>query len=102
GNLLGVITTGIVNDEVWWKSPTADPGITLTLSSMVIILSHYYGIKMRGTKHYLKTYVTPVWFIFPIKIVEEFANTLTLALRLFGNFSPGEVLLGLLVALTTT
>src|SRR5699024_5020949 len=32
GNLLGVITTGIVNDEVWWKSPTADPGITLTLS----------------------------------------------------------------------
>src|SRR5699024_3004663 len=48
GNLLGVITTGIVNDEVWWKSPTADPGITLTLSSMVIILSHYYGIKMRG------------------------------------------------------
>src|SRR5699024_3377498 len=61
GNLLGVITTGIVNDEVWWKSPTADPGITLTLSSMVIILSHYYGIKMRGTKHYLKTYVTPVW-----------------------------------------
>ncbi|HLR24019.1 MAG TPA: F0F1 ATP synthase subunit A [Pseudogracilibacillus sp.] len=102
GNLLGVITTGIVNDEVWWKSPTADPGITLTLSSMVIILSHYYGIKMRGTKHYLKTYVTPVWFLFPIKIVEEFANTLTLGLRLFGNLFAGEVLLGLLVGLTTT
>jgi len=102
GNLLGVITTGIVNDEVWWKSPTADPGVTLTLSSMVIILSHYYGIKMRGTKHYLKTYITPVWFLFPIKIVEEFANTLTLGLRLFGNLYAGEVLLALLVSLTTT
>src|SRR5699024_3857713 len=102
GNLLGVITTGIVNDEVWWKSPTADPGITLTLSSMVIILSHYYGIKMRGTKHYLKTYVTPGWFLFPIKIVEEIANTLTLGLRLFGNLFAGEVLLGFLVGLTTT
>src|SRR5699024_6909324 len=102
GNLLGVITTGIVNDEVWWKSPTADPGITLTLSSIIIILSHYYGIKMRGTKHYLKTYVTPFWFLFPIRIVEEFANTLTLGLRLFGNLFAGEVLLGLLVGLTTT
>src|SRR5699024_11178136 len=97
-----VFTIGIVNDEVWWKSPTADSCITLTLSSMVIILSHYYGIKMRGTKHYLKTYVTPVWFLFPIKIVEEFANTLTLGLRLFGNLFAGEVLLGLLVGLTTT
>src|SRR5699024_8199034 len=79
-----------------------DPGITLTLSSMVILLSHYYGIKMRGTKHYLKTYVTPVWCLFPIKIVEEFANTLTLGLRLFGNLFAGEVVLGLLVGLTTT
>src|SRR5699024_1258322 len=102
GNLLGVITTGLVNDEVWWKSPTADPGITLTLSSMVIILSHYYGIKMIGTKHYLKTYVTPVWFLFPIKIVEEFANTLALSLRFFGNLLAGEGLLGFLVSLTTT
>src|SRR5699024_12685402 len=59
-------------------------------------------IKMRGTKHYLKTYVTPVWFLFPIKIVEEFANTLTLGLRLFGNLFAGEVLLSLLVGLTTT
>lgn len=102
GNILGVATTGIVNDEVWWKSPTADPGLTLTLSSMVIILSHYYGIKIRGTKHYVKTFFTPVWFMFPIKIVEEFANTLTLGLRLFGNLFAGEVLLALLVGFTTT
>lgn len=100
GNLLGVMVTFIYNGEVWWKSPTADPGITLTLSAMVIILSHYYGIKLRGTKHYIKSYFTPVWFLFPIKIIEEFANTLTLGLRLFGNLFAGEVLLGLLVTLT--
>src|SRR5690625_287568 len=69
---------------------------------MVIILSHYYGIKLRGTKHYFKSYFTPVWFLFPIKIIEEFANTLTFGLRLFGNLFAGEVLLGLLVALTTS
>src|SRR5690625_7146486 len=91
GNLLGVITTFVFNGEVWWKSPTADPGITLTLSSMVIILSHYYGIKLRGTKHYFKSYFTPVWSLFQIKNIEEFANTLTLGLRLFGNLFAGEV-----------
>ena len=34
--------------------------------------------------------------MFPIKIIEEFANTLTLGLRLYGNIFAGEILLGLL------
>jgi len=98
-NLLGVMTTIIIDDKVWWTSPTADPVVTLTLSTMVILLSHYYAIKLRGTKHYIKGYFTPVWYLFPIKIVEEFANTLTLGLRLFGNMFAGGVLLMLLVGL---
>lgn len=101
GNMLGVITTIVYEGEVWWTSPTADPGLTLTLSSLVIILSHYYGIKLRGMNHYVKSYFTPVWYLFPIKLVEEFANTLTLGLRLFGNMFAGGVLLSLLVGLTT-
>jgi F-type H+-transporting ATPase subunit a len=101
-NLLGVMTTGIFNGDVWWKSPTADPGLTLTLSSMVIILSHYYAIKMRGSKAYFKSFLSPMWFLLPINIIGDFANTLTLGLRLFGNLFAGEVLLGLLVALTTS
>ncbi|SHG69036.1 F0F1 ATP synthase subunit A [Ornithinibacillus halophilus] len=102
GNMLGVITNGVVGNEVWWKSPTADPGITLTLAAMVIILSHFYGIKLRGGKEYVKDYFRPMWPLFPIKIVEEFSNTLTLGLRLFGNLYAGEVLLALLVSVTTS
>lgn len=99
GNMLGVMTTVIYNGEVWWTSPTADPGVALTLSTMVILLSHYYALKLRGMKHYVKGYFTPVWYLFPIKLVEEFANTLTLGLRLFGNMFAGGVLLMLLVGL---
>ncbi|WP_284140298.1 MULTISPECIES: F0F1 ATP synthase subunit A [unclassified Virgibacillus] len=102
GNMLGVMTNVVVGGDVWWKSPTADPGITLTLSAMVVILSHYYGVKMKGGKEYVKDYFRPVPFLFPIKIIEEFANTLTLGLRLFGNLYAGEVLLSLLVGLTTS
>ncbi|MGM8211410.1 F0F1 ATP synthase subunit A [Virgibacillus sp. W0430] len=102
GNMLGVITNGVFGDELWWKSPTADPGITLTLSTMVILLSHFYGIKLRGGKEYFLDYFRPIPVLFPIKLIEEFANTLTLGLRLFGNLYAGEVLLALLVGLTTS
>ncbi|MFC4558078.1 F0F1 ATP synthase subunit A [Virgibacillus kekensis] len=101
-NMLGVITMGVVGHELWWKSPTSDPGITLTLSAMVIVLTHYYGIKIKGAKEYGKEFLKPFPVFLPIKIVEEFANTLTLGLRLFGNIYAGEVLLGLLAALTSS
>ncbi|GGJ91908.1 ATP synthase subunit a [Lentibacillus kapialis] len=101
-NLLGVVTLGVFGDELWWKSPTSDAGITLTLAAMVIVLSHYYGIKSRGLKEYGKDYIRPFPVFLPIKIVEEFANTLTLGLRLFGNIYAGEVLLGLLAGLTSS
>nr|WP_306896968.1 F0F1 ATP synthase subunit A [Salibacterium salarium] len=82
--------------EVWWKSPTADPIITMTFAAMVIVLTHYYGIKMQGTKKYFKGFVKPFPLLLPLNIVEEFANTITLGMRLFGNLYAKEILLTLL------
>lgn len=102
-NLLGLPFSGIIiNGDLWWKSPTADATVTLTLASMVTVLATYYGIKLRGMKHYLGTFVKPMAFLFPLKIIEEFANTLTLGLRLFGNIYAGEILLGLIAAIAGT
>lgn len=100
GNLIGLPLGGVyINGDLWWKSPTADPVVTMTLASMVMVLATYYGIRMRGTKHYFKTFIQPMPFMFPLKIIEEFANTLTLGLRLYGNIYAGEILLGLLAGL---
>ncbi|GEM02403.1 F-type H+-transporting ATPase subunit a [Halolactibacillus halophilus] len=100
-NILGVIVTGIFNGIVWWKSPTADAGVTLTLAAFIIILTNYYGLKMRGTKNYAKGFVSPVSFMLPFKIIEEFTNTMTLGFRLYGNIFAGEVLLSLLASLAS-
>ncbi|AGK56032.1 F0F1 ATP synthase subunit A [Bacillus sp. 1NLA3E] len=97
-NMLGLPFSVVYDGKLWWKSPTADPVVTLTLATMVVALSHYYGVKMRGTKAYGKEFLKPFAFMFPIKIIEEFANTLTLGLRLYGNIYAGEILLGLLSA----
>ncbi|WP_430790199.1 F0F1 ATP synthase subunit A [Virgibacillus flavescens] len=101
-NLMGVALMAVFGHELWWKSPTSDPGITLSLAAMVILLTHYYGIKVKGVKEYGKDYLRPFPALLPIKILEEFSNTLTLGLRLFGNIFAGEVLLGLLATLTAS
>src|SRR5699024_9151345 len=41
-NVIGMVTAIVIDDVAWWKSPTADAGITLTLAAMVVLLSHFY------------------------------------------------------------
>ncbi|MBN6889859.1 F-type H+-transporting ATPase subunit a [Cytobacillus horneckiae] len=101
-NMLGLPFAIVYGDTLWWKSPTADPVITLTLAAMVVGLSHYYGIRVKGLKGYFKDFAKPMWFLFPLKIIEEFANTLTLGLRLYGNLYAKEILLSLLVGSLAT
>ncbi|MGP4038890.1 F0F1 ATP synthase subunit A [Gracilibacillus sp. D59] len=98
-NMLGVIFMGVWGHTLWWKSPTSDPSVTLTLSALVVILSHYYGVKVKGFKEYASDFTKPVPFLLPFKIIEEFTNTLTLGLRLFGNIFAGEILLSLITSM---
>ena len=101
-NIMGVAFMAVFGTDLWWKSPTSDPGVTLSLAAMVILLTNFYGIKVKGAKEYGKDFLKPFPVFLPIKIIEEFANTLTLGLRLFGNIFAGEVLLGLLAGLTAS
>ncbi len=98
-NMLGLPFAIIVKGELWWKSPTADPLVAMTLATMVVVLTHYYAIQMKGLKEYGKDYLRPLPFLAPLKVIEEFANTLTLGLRLYGNIYAGEILLGLLAGI---
>ena len=96
-NLIGLPLGGLsINHELWWKSPTADPTVTMSLAAMVLVLTQYYGVKMRKMSGYTKTFFQPMSFMFPLKLIEEFANTLTLGLRLYGNIYAGEILLTLI------
>ncbi|KON82990.1 F0F1 ATP synthase subunit A [Rossellomorea marisflavi] len=96
-NMLGLPFSVVIDHTLWWKSPTADPVVTMTLAVLVVVLTHYYAIKMKGFSEYGKDFFRPMGFLFPLKIIEEFANTLTLGLRLYGNIYAGEILLSLLI-----
>jgi F-type H+-transporting ATPase subunit a len=95
-NMLGLPFSVVINGELWWKSPTADPTVALTLAIMIVGLTHFYGVRQKGFGGYLKGFKEPFAFMIPFKIIEEFSNTLTLGLRLYGNIYAGEILLSLL------
>ena len=99
-NMLGLPFSIVTHEHyLWWKSPTADATVTLTLSTMMILLTHYYGVKMRGGKAYVGNYFKPFWPLVIINVFEEFSSTLTLGLRLYCNIFAGELLLSLLAGL---
>lgn len=100
-NLLGIPFSVVVNDDqpvVWWKSPTADAHVTMTLAIMIMAYTHFIEIRLHGFKHYLLSFFKPFKALFPINVMEQLSTTLTLGLRLFGNIYAGEVMLALLAS----
>jgi F-type H+-transporting ATPase subunit a len=84
--------------------PTTDPHITFGMSLSVFVLILYFNVKMKGFAGFGKEFLTHpfgIW-LFPInillKLVEELAKPVSLALRLFGNLFAAELIF-LLIAL---
>ncbi|MEH7109879.1 F0F1 ATP synthase subunit A [Bacillus sp. JJ1764] len=103
-NLMGVPFSVVITEEhsvAWWKSPTADAHVTMTLAIMIIAYTHFIDIRMHGFKHFFLSFFKPFTFLFPINAVEQLSTTLTLGLRLFGNIYAGEIMLTLLAGAVT-
>ena len=84
--------------------PSTDLNSTFALSISVFILIIFYSIKVKGPLGFLKELTcTPFgpWlmpFNLLLKLVEEIAKPISLALRLFGNLYAGELIF-ILIAL---
>jgi F-type H+-transporting ATPase subunit a len=86
--------------------PTTDLNITFGMSITVFILMLFYTIKIKGIKGFAEEmFLHPFgkWmmpFNFLLKVVEEVAKPISLALRLFGNLYAGELIFILLALFT--
>ena len=79
-------------------SPTNDLNTTLGLALFVVALVHGLGLYIGGTK-YIKHFFQPTPVFVILNIIEEVANPITLAFRLFGNILAGEILIIILLKL---
>ncbi len=78
------------------RSPTTDLSTPLALALVVFFSVHYYGIRRKGVIGYLRHYVEPVFFLLPIEVASEFARTMSLTFRLFGNILSEEMVIAVL------
>lgn len=94
-----------------FKSPTNDINTTLGLAIFSIVLLHYYSVKFRGGRGYVKHYfsiVQPKWvgpwgwtrivFAF-LEVIQEVSRPVTLSFRLYFNIFVGELMVALIISL---
>ncbi len=84
---------------------TADVGLTFAMSITVFFMILYYNLKIKGIKGFLVEVLSRPfgWWLMPmnllLRVIEELAKPLSLALRLFGNMFAGEMVFILIAAL---
>ncbi len=78
-----------------FRPPTADANTTMALSIMTFFMIQYAGLKNQKFG-YLKGFFEPFWLMFPMNVIGELANPISLGFRLFGNIVGGLVIMNLL------
>lgn len=71
------------------KAPTASLSVTMGLGVLTFVFLQYAGLRC-GVKHYFKRFVSPMFFMLPLMVLDEFIKPASLALRLFGNIFGEE------------
>ncbi len=66
------------------KAPTSSLSTTLGLGIAAFLFLQLAGL-CNGAGHYFKRFVSPMFFMLPLLVLDEFIKPASLALRLFGN-----------------
>jgi len=81
------------------EAPTAHVETPAALAVIVLLSTHYYGIRARGLRAHFGEYVKPNPLLLPLNILAEITRTFSLTVRLFGNVMSHELVLGIVLAL---
>lgn len=71
------------------KAPTASLSVTLGLGILTFAFLQISGIR-HSVKHYFKRFVSPMFFMLPLMLLDEIIKPASLALRLYGNIFGEE------------
>ena len=115
-NVLGFIPLPLTG-ETWHGVPTwgiyaatSSLSVTLALSLLTFVFTHYEGVRWNGPKRYFKSWIPDapkalLFLIVPLEILGQFMRLISLSVRLFANMLAGHILIltfiGLLFILQT-
>ncbi len=93
-NLIGILPGAM--------APTSNLNTNIGAAFTVFLATHYIGFKKSGVR-YLEHFTGPIMWLaplmIPIEIISHLARPLSLSLRLFGNITGEELVLGVLMLL---
>ncbi|MDO5716746.1 MAG: F0F1 ATP synthase subunit A [Tissierellia bacterium] len=96
---MGTLLLFLVCANLWgllgFTPPTSDYNVTVALATITFILIHFWGIRSKGMGGYVKGYFEPMPLFFPINVIGELANPVSLSFRLFGNILSGSIIMSL-------
>jgi F-type H+-transporting ATPase subunit a len=77
------------------ESPTANVTVPLGFALVTFLYYHYHGVRANGFS-YIKQFLGPVWWLYPlllpIEIISHCARVLSLTVRLYANMFAGDLL----------
>lgn len=94
GTIFMFILTSNLAGLLGMRSPTADYGVTFCLGVFTFAIVQFQGIKNHGFGHFTSLF-QPIPVLFPINVIGEIANPISISLRLFANMLSGVIMLGL-------
>ncbi len=83
-----------------FEPPTGSLSTTVALALCVFVAVPFYGVRDKGVRGYLKSYLEPTVMMLPFNIISELSRTLALAVRLFGNMMSGAMIIAILLTIT--
>ena len=76
------------------ESPTGNPVVPLGFALVTFFYYHYHGIRVHGFS-YVKQFLGPVWWLYPlmlpIELISHLARILSLTIRLYANMFAGDL-----------
>ncbi len=93
--LLFILLSNLVGLIPGLMSPTSKVTVPLGFALVTFVYYHYHGIRVNGAS-YVKQFLGPVWWLyplmFPVEIISHLARVLSLTVRLYANMFAGDLL----------
>jgi F-type H+-transporting ATPase subunit a len=80
-------------------APTAHLETPAALALVVFFAVHFYGLRGRGLRAHLASYLEPNFIMLPLNVVAELTRAFSLTIRLFGNIMSHEFVLAVVLSL---
>lgn len=96
---LFILFSNLLSVVPGFRPPTGSLNTTIALSICVFLSVPFFGIRSKGVREHLKSYLKPTPLMLPFNIIGEISRTVSLAVRLYGNVMSSSMIVAILLTI---